>query len=337
METKIDFVITWVDGNDPVWRQEKREYSEKEGLIAPGTNADSESRYREWNILHYWFRAVEKYAPWVNKVYFITYGHLPPFLKTEHPKLKIVNHKDFIPEEYLPTYNSNVIEMNIHRIEGLSEHFVLFNDDMFLNAPVRPEQFFKDGIPCEEGIEGLIVPTGENDIYYHILLNDIGLINKHFRKRQVIKNSFFKWYSLKYGFNMLQNVFLAPWRVFNGIKNAHLPVALCKSTLAHLWEVEYEECDGTSRHRFRDITDISQYLIRYWQLAEGRFWPRKSIGQYFDIRNEQYEDVLNAIREGKHQMICINDVGDKFDFERCTQRIQEAFDTRLPEKSSFER
>ncbi|WP_331836427.1 hypothetical protein [Erysipelothrix piscisicarius] len=73
---------------------------------------------------------------WVNNVYLITYGHLPDFLNVDHPKLKIINHTDYIPSDYLPTFSSHTIELNMHRIEGLSEHFVYFNDDMFLNQPM---------------------------------------------------------------------------------------------------------------------------------------------------------------------------------------------------------
>ena len=91
----------WVDGNDPEWQKEKNNYDKKD-------NADgSIVRYRDWDLLQYWFRGVEKFAPWVNKVYFITWGHLPKWLDTSNPKLVIVNHKDYIPEEYLPTFSAN--------------------------------------------------------------------------------------------------------------------------------------------------------------------------------------------------------------------------------------
>ena len=101
---KIDFVIPWVDGNDPAWQEERRKYK-------PDTGADaSAARYRDMGILKYWFRAVEAYAPWVNRIHFITWGHLPEWMNTDHPKLHIVNHKDYIPAEYLPTFNANPIE-----------------------------------------------------------------------------------------------------------------------------------------------------------------------------------------------------------------------------------
>ena len=141
----IDFVIIWVDGNDPKWRAVKNQYD-------PNPEAgedDQEVRYRDWDNLQYWFRAVEKYTPWVRKIHFVTWGHLPSWLNVNHPKLHIVNHKDYIPEEYLPTFNSHTIEMNLHRIKGLSEQFVYFNDDMFINKPMKPRDFFVHGKPCD--------------------------------------------------------------------------------------------------------------------------------------------------------------------------------------------
>ena len=137
---KIDFVLTWVDGSDPDWLAQRREYQ-------PGRGTDAgESRYRDWDNLQYWFRGVEKFAPWVNKIYFVTWGHVPKWLNTAHEKIRIVKHEDFMAPAYLPTFNINSIELNLHRIKGLSEHFVFFNDDMFLIDSVRPEDYFKNGL-----------------------------------------------------------------------------------------------------------------------------------------------------------------------------------------------
>ena len=80
----------------------------------------------------------------MRKVHFVTWGHIPQWLNTKHPKLNIVCHEDFIPQKFLPTFNSHTIEWNFHRIPGLTEQFVYFNDDMFLLKPVYMEDFFKD-------------------------------------------------------------------------------------------------------------------------------------------------------------------------------------------------
>ena len=82
----IDFVITWVDGTDPAWRAEKQHYS------PDAVSDDQEVRYRDWELLRYWFRGVEKFAPWVRTIHFVTWGHLPDLLNVENPKLHIVNH-----------------------------------------------------------------------------------------------------------------------------------------------------------------------------------------------------------------------------------------------------
>ena len=131
---QIDFVVTWVDGNDPVWQEAKSHY-------APADADIRAARYRDWEQLKYWFRAVEKYAPWVNKIHFVTFGHLPKWLNIDNPKLHIVKHEDFIPKEYLPVFNSTAIEIYLHCIPGLSENFVYFNDDFYLMKPSQPEDF----------------------------------------------------------------------------------------------------------------------------------------------------------------------------------------------------
>ena len=111
---EIDFVVTWVDGNDPAWLEQKNMYDPS----ALEVGDDSVSRYRDWGLLPYLFRGIEVFAPWVRKVHFVTWGHLPVWLNAEHDKLNIVNHRDFIPEQYLPTFNSNALDWNLFESKG---------------------------------------------------------------------------------------------------------------------------------------------------------------------------------------------------------------------------
>ena len=328
---KIDFVILWVDGNDLEWRREKEKYEK--------SNEMEINRYREWDNLQYWFRGVEKFAPWVNKIHFITWGHVPKWLNTKHPKLNIVKHQDYIPQEYLPTFNSNVIELNLHRIKDLEEKFVLFNDDMFLCKNVEEKDFFKNGKPCEMYAENINMPIGYNNSFSHTALNNIGIINKYFKKREVMKKNIGKYINFKYGIDNLRTLFLLPWPQYAQFKDPHLPVALLKSTLKLLWEKEKEAFNTTSKNRFRENTDINQYLIRYWQLLTGNFYPRsRKIGKYFEISNYN-ENMLNAIEKQKYKMICMNDVDStrKIDFEKIKNTINKSFDKILSEKSKFEK
>ena len=156
MREEIDFVVTWVNGQDEAWQKRRAQYT-------PGTDTDnSECRYQDYGLLLYWFRGVEKFAPWVRKVHFVTEGHLPHWLNTENPKLHIVKHADYIPEEFLPTFNSNVIELWMHQIESLSEQFVYFNDDFYLTQPVHPKNYFKNGKPCDMLAFQPVVANPEN-------------------------------------------------------------------------------------------------------------------------------------------------------------------------------
>jgi len=125
---KVDIVLTWLDSNDPMWQKSRMD---AEQIYNPEEGSNNDIRFESWDNLKYWFRAIEKCMPWVNRVFLITCGQRPDFLNLSDSRIKLVDHNDYIPKEYLPTYNSNTIEMNLHRIEDLSENFVLFNDDVF--------------------------------------------------------------------------------------------------------------------------------------------------------------------------------------------------------------
>ena len=100
-EKEVDFVILWVDGSDEAWQREKMKYR-PDGNMPDAAAANAAKCFRDWGTLKYWFRGVEKWAPWVRKIHFVTWGHLPAWLNTDHPKLHIVRHGEFMPEGSLP-------------------------------------------------------------------------------------------------------------------------------------------------------------------------------------------------------------------------------------------
>lgn len=328
----IDFVIPWVDGNDPAWRQEKRQYLSNDcSRIDIGIE-----RYRDWGNLHYWFRAVEKYAPWVRRVYFLTWGHVPEWLNTENPKLQIVNHKDYIPDMYLPTFSSHPIELNIHRIKGLSEQFVYFNDDMFLNAPVKKSDFFLEGLPCDSLAEQPIeFPVQE--LYNHIRVNDTVFMNQHFERKVVRRKYWYKWYSLYSPHDSVKNILMGFLinQYFFGMDTHHLPQAYLKKTLEEVWEADEQLLHETCTHRFRDERDISQYVFKYWQLLSGEFKPynKRKFGKPFQA-GAQTELIVQAIQSQRYKAICIND-SMVADFDKTKQQINQAFQDIFAGKIKF--
>lgn len=330
-EFPIDVVIPWVDGSDPAWQREHDQYQ------AAHSADNSAARYRDWDTLRYWFRGIEQYAPWVRKIHFVTYGHLPAWLDRSNPKLHVVNHRDYIPAKYLPTFSSHTIELNLHRIEGLAEHFIYFNDDVYLTAPVRPEDFFVGGLPADTAVFGIVKNTDVDNFMPYIMLNMLAVINMHFSKRAMLKRDFFKWFTWKNGPDVKNNLYLLPWSSYTGFRNYHTCVPYLKSTFQTVWDAVPEILDRTCRNRFRSREDVNQYLFRYWQLASGRFMPRRPNSTYLTMGQENAREAERILRSHRYQVVCINDDPLEFDFESEKRRLDEAFARIFPTPSGFER
>lgn len=331
----IDFVVLWVDGNDPEWQAEKRIY--QSGVT---DDSNSANRFRDWGLMPYWFRAVEQFAPWVRKIHFVTWGHVPAWLDLDHPKLHHVRHADYIPPEYLPTFSANTIEMNVHRIPGLAEHFVFFNDDMFLLRPMREEDFFRGGLPCSCGSEVPVRFTGEPGIWQHLIPNDMRVVNNHFGKAEQLRAFRGKYVSRAYRWQdnirtlLLERLYPES---FLGFKNLHAPAAFRRQTFEELWREEPELLDQTCRNRFRASMDVNQWLAIWWQLASGAFEPYEVDNVVEDVTASSIDVFCRMIVRQSHDMLCVNDPREDLDFELLSGRLKEAFDRILPNKSGFEK
>ncbi len=329
---KIDIVMTWVDGNDPQWIASKAEWEKKIKGIDSSSNGIT--RYRDWDNLQYVFRGIEKFMPWVNKVHFVTCGHLPEWLNANCPKLHVVKHEDFIPGKYLPTFNSNTIDINQHRIPGLADRFISFNDDTFVIQKCGPEDFFENGLPKDMAV--LSPSPVFRDIICCTEINNLGIINDYFTVADIKKNKK-KWYSSKYGKFTLRTRIFSRFSTIVGIFEPHTQMSYLKSTFEELWDKEYETLDHTSANKFRTRDDINIWLFRQWQLMTGNFEPRRwDFGIY--TRGSDTEGVSALLKNpGKTHIVCINDSTTVEDFEICREKINRALDGLLPEKSMFEK
>lgn len=323
---KIDFVLTWVDDSDPDWIADKNKYDKNHSL--------PDVRIRDWDFLKYWFRSVEKYTPWVNKIHLVTWGHVPKWLNLDNPKINIVNHKEMIDEKYLPVFSTTAIELSLYRIPGLTEQFVYFNDDMFVNKAITPKDFFLNGQPKDIGLMSPLLPVKEG--VAHIVLNDLQLINEYFDRSSYLKHvsKFFNW---RYGINNFRGLILLPWNRIMGFYDQHLPLPLLKSRYQEMWDKFPDELSMTLSHRFRSDSDYSVWLIRYWQLLTGEFVPRRlDFGKYYQIQDINTE-IVGEIENHKHALIVLNDNERLKDFEKTKQEIDAVFEKQYPTKSSFEK
>ena len=332
MDEQIDFVILWVDDNDEKWQQEKNKYS---GKTIDETN--SKIRYRDWGLLKYWFRSVEKNAPWVNKIFFVTCGQKPEWLDENNPKLVLVNHEDFMPKEALPTFNSSSILMYLHKIKGLSEKFTIFNDDMFIVSKISPSYFYENNIPKDALIFNAVSCERDSNIINHVILNDLELISTKIDKKAFIKNNKNKVYNVKYGKNLIRTFLLKPWKGFTGIYNQHVAVPYLKSSYNEVWDLFGDQIYKETLNKFRTKNDYNEWLIRYWQLLNGKFIPKGySKDMYYNISNDNRDFLKNLLKE-KYNIVCINDKDINIDFERVKKEFIDTFEILFKDKCSFEK
>ena len=135
----VDVVYTWVDAQDPIFS------SDIQFFHRPSGEQNGVTRYRNNDELRYSLRSVAMFAPWVRNIYIVTNGQCPAWLNTNHPQIHLIHHREiFLWLDHLPTFNSQAIECHLHRIPGLSEQFIYFNDDNFMGCPAKVEDFFSD-------------------------------------------------------------------------------------------------------------------------------------------------------------------------------------------------
>lgn len=327
---KIDLILPWVDGSDPEWLSELNKYAQEEVEA---------KRYQSWDNLQYVFRGIEKFMPWVNKVFFVTYGHIPTWLDTSCDKLRVIKHSDYIPKKYLPTFNSNTIEMNYWRIEELSEHFILFNDDLFPLRPIPESYYFVDGIPCEEAVETHFILKAEKGMdlqMNYACVNNMVILNRNFDKREVVEKNKDKWFSPVYGERLKQNENLTFWNNFESFVYPHEAMPMRKSVLKEIWEKEPEMLDKGSSNKFRACSDVTQRLITMWQICSGEFVPTKYQGKLYILDHSNYLEAADDIRNQRYPIISPNEsITEGFDVLK--KEISAALNEILPDKCSFER
>lgn len=301
---KIDFVLTWVDDKNGGWRRKKDLYDSD--FIDVEMNGDE--RYRSsLSLLELWIKGAEKYAKWVNNIFIIidrdfkkTCEHL------ESDKIKIVCHDEFMPLWCLPTFNSNVIELNVQNIESLSECFVLFNDDCFIVNDVTKTDFFDDEqMPIDVDD---ISPINMRDQYGHILLNNIILINStlsyiDYRKkllRTYMKSFFRKRNTLR------QLIYAKMQSEFVGWRDEHVPISYRKSVFKKVYQTYSADFNKTFQNKFRSKSDISHLLVRYWQLGTNCYTKRREedFGKFIPIN--KIKEINTYIND--YKILCINDV-----------------------------
>ncbi len=312
----IDIVYLWVDGSDPKWLSIKNKYSKvhQTETIFIG-DACIDSRFSDHEELKYSLRSLVKFAPFFNHIYIITMDQYPKWL-LDHPKITIVDHQAvFNHPEDLPTFNSQAIESQIHRIPGLAEHFIYFNDDVLLGKRVSPYDFFKEdgkiNVLFEKGFTVSSSPEVQATMYRKAWVNSNLLLDTYFISE--------------------------PRR-----RLSHAPFALRKSLIQ---EVEcLFPCVFTcnSAHKFRSDQDFNltngllQYIWLYQGYVEKGNLSNKMISLYSNERFAESKEALDSFLVDPLHTLCIQDCTSE-DCIEISEYLKNFFETLLPDAAPWEK
>ena len=306
----VDIVITWVDGGDPQWQWRKSQFSP--GHHSTIENADVKGRFRCNEELRFLLRSIERHWTLSGHIYLVTDQQVPNFIRA-HPSLTIVDHRDIIASIYLPVFSSMAIEANLHRIPGLAEHYVVFNDDVFLTRNVSWDDFFGD--------HGTVVYLSDvalpSDIDKETQADHTGGVNAR------------NWVDTHYGVSHIDFVC------------EHYPKGIRKS-----WMMELEAKDpaifkAVSAARFRDVgtQSIVANLYGHWCLTKGRGQIRYNECVYLESDEIEFNrDFLSLAPIIQDKLcLCINDTTDNRDDVSAFQsKISELLHSLFPTPSRYE-
>lgn len=307
----IDAVYTWVDDSDPEWQRERAGISPHRDQLA--SDALSRSRTVDHGELRYSLRSLASFAGWIRHVWIVTSGQTPSWLNVDHPKLTVVTHEQiFSDPSALPTFNSHAIESQLHHIEGLAEHFIYLNDDVFFGRPVSPELFFHGN-----GIAKFMTSTLTIDIDPPDTPRD-GAASASSNNRSLVERL---------------------WDRTITHRMKHVPHAHRRSSLFDLERRAPEAFDQVARSRFRSATDVSvaSDLGHYHAYGMGLAAPGTLAFRYVDLASPAlpaYFDDLLARRA--FDVFCINDA-QTIDSPGRTQLVAEFLDNYFPTPSPYER
>lgn len=312
----IDLVYLWVDGSDPQWLAKRNTFF---GNLKEHSNINADGRYADNGELKYSLRSVEKYVPWIRKIFIVTDNQTPSWLDITNQKIKIIDHREIIPEIGLPCFNSTVIEHFIHKISDLSEFFLFANDDTFFNAALSPDFFFKsDGFPIVRLIRK---PFGKWHYRTYCQLKSFvgkkaGVYPKMIADAsRLVEKMYGKYYS--------------------GIPHHNID-AFKKSDFSHAMENVFAEyVEKSLPHHVRHTDDIHRSIISYYMLAIGR-GHLKYIDKRESVRISAHRpDFMKRLVRYQPKLFCLNDSPSVKDCDR--DRIKPFLEELFPEKSTFEK
>lgn len=304
----IDIVITWVNPKDKEWEKEFLFYKKKH-VGKSNEVSNHESRYRDLDTLKYVFRSIEKNAKFIRNVYLVLAyeSQIPEWLDVNNEQLKIIYHRDIIDKKYLPTFNSITIEFNICNIDGLSNNFILSNDDMFFIKETDESDCFIDDLPVD-----YVKQRFNNPYRYNV--------NSEFR--QTINNNL----------KLIEEI--------TGIKTdynySHVFCMYNKDFTQWVLE-KYPIIKKKSCTKFRTPTNYTHWLLKDLRIVAGKYVEKPVISRSLNIAKLDI-DITKELRiQLESKFLCLNDTEIVEDFINKKKITIFILNSLFPEKSKFEK
>lgn len=293
----MDIVITYVNGNDPIWKKDYEKYTNVPIL---------EKRFRDWGTLKYLMRGIETKMPFIKNVYLVVShtSQVPKWADTEN--LKIVLHKDIIPNDILPTFNANPIELHLHNIKGLAEEYIYFNDDIFPVLDCEPRDFFRDGKIVLRFTRHFFV----SGMFKQITRNS----DRAARKALGLKPS---------------SLFLRP---------QHVCTPMLRSQCQEVYDIVRDELIRTSSTKTRSGENLNQYLFLDYMKYKGLNINEEISKKHFSLALATEKSLKKFLYNPTHKFVCINDVKlSEERYESLRTVLLVTFEEIFPNKSRFEK
>lgn len=304
VQCPIDLVVPMVFPQDPQWRSA---YG-----LSSGIDAARNVRFRSWGIEELVIQCCVKYMPWLRRIYILlaSESQVQPWMKPlqtsledgqaysslPKPQLRLVFHRDFIPEHLLPCFNVNTIEMFLHRIPGLSEYFIYSNDDIPPLSPQQPEDFFRRPVtdeqlnngqsflPCQRVTEHPY-PSNPN-IFHRFVLNGLNMVAADFGRK-----------------------FTNTW-----LKGSHSMQPMLRSTVEKVCTIHADRIRRSFTFA-RSADNFNQYIFPFYQHLSGKYIDHVPVQRYVQP-SAPIQKVVEVIRDPNAGIVCINDNEKISDWEQ---------------------
>jgi len=316
IEFPVDAVYMWVDDSDPSWRAKRAAVRTRLGLDTSTEEAAgpmASHYFRDRGELRASMRSLEMYAPWIRHIYLVTDDQCPPWLDAQHGRVTVVDHTEiFTSPDVLPTYNSHAIGSQVHRIPGLSDHYLLMNDDVMFNSPVTPYDFFTS--------------TGQLKVFFSRSRRP-DISREHQSPLEEARTNSAELIERDFG-RRASELF------------AHVPIPQRRDIATEVAERYAREISATVNSPFRSASDVeaNSWLHLYTALFTGRGTRAAIRFGYYATGDPQVRARLDeSAQTPKIKVICLNDVpptGAEDDAD--TQWLTAWLDRRFPIRTSFE-